>query len=191
MRNHIVITGTGRAGTTFLVELLTHLNFDTGFTPEDIPKWKDKRCNAGLEHNLRRDDAPYIVKDPTFCEYVDEILANPGIEIDCVYVPIRKLEDAAESRRRNHKKGYLAGGLWGTKNPEEQERILMEKLYNLLFCLSSSDIPVVLLQYPLMIKDRKYLEDKLFDVLYSRKKVIMPDEFARALLKAVDYGQLE
>ena len=30
-RRHLVITGVGRSGTTFLVELLTGLGLDTGF----------------------------------------------------------------------------------------------------------------------------------------------------------------
>ena len=33
-RRHVVITGTGRAGTSFLVELLTHLGLETGFGVE-------------------------------------------------------------------------------------------------------------------------------------------------------------
>jgi hypothetical protein len=31
MKRHILISGTGRAGTTFLVQLFTALGFDTGF----------------------------------------------------------------------------------------------------------------------------------------------------------------
>jgi hypothetical protein len=186
MRHHIVITGTGRAGTTFLVELFTHLRFDTGFTPEDIPKWKNKRCNAGLEHNIRRDDAPYIVKCPAFCDYVDQVVQNPGIEIDVVYVPIRKLEDAAESRRKISAQGYLAGGLWGTMDPEKQEEILMSKLYNLLFWLSRYQIPVVFLQYPLMIQDRHYLREKLVDILWTKNQAVFKNEFTYAFLQAVD-----
>lgn len=30
-KHHIIISGTGRAGTTFLVQLLTELELDTGF----------------------------------------------------------------------------------------------------------------------------------------------------------------
>lgn len=33
---HILIGGTGRAGTTLLVRWFTALGFDTGFTPEEV-----------------------------------------------------------------------------------------------------------------------------------------------------------
>ena len=49
-RHHIIISGTGRAGTTFLVQLLTELGLDTGF-----PKGQkiDQNSSAGLELDLR------------------------------------------------------------------------------------------------------------------------------------------
>lgn len=51
-RPHVVITGTGRTGTTFLVELLTHLELDTGFTAESVTQMKDQTGRAGLEHDI-------------------------------------------------------------------------------------------------------------------------------------------
>lgn len=35
-RHHKVISGTGRDGTTFLVELFTNLKIDTGFSKEEL-----------------------------------------------------------------------------------------------------------------------------------------------------------
>ena len=39
-RKHVVITGTGRAGTTFLIEVLTILGLDTGFNIEELSSGK-------------------------------------------------------------------------------------------------------------------------------------------------------
>lgn len=167
MRHHIVITGTGRAGTTFLVELLTMLGFDTGIDEKDICWKKNANARAGLEHNLRLGDAPYIVKDPAFCDYAGQITDNDDIVIDHVYVPIRELTAAAESRRYVSSQGHVAGGLWGTDSmqPGDQERVLAEKLYEMLFALSGAFIPVTFLKYPDMIWNRAYLYKKLMPLL--------------------------
>ena len=71
-KHHLIISGTGRAGTTFLVQLLTELGLDTGF--KDAFSEFHANCNAGMEWNLRREDAPYVVKSPELCEYLDEVL---------------------------------------------------------------------------------------------------------------------
>jgi hypothetical protein len=47
-RHHAVITGTGRAGTTFLVDLLTHLGLDTGYSTNTLDQFKYKNPRAGL-----------------------------------------------------------------------------------------------------------------------------------------------
>jgi hypothetical protein len=78
IRSHVVITGTGRAGTTFLVQLLTCLGLDTGFdinTMEVLPTARTAHigsmglspiARAGLEMDIRHAQAPYIVKSPFF-----------------------------------------------------------------------------------------------------------------------------
>ncbi|MBT8200690.1 MAG: hypothetical protein KJO36_09250, partial [Acidimicrobiia bacterium] len=48
---------------------------------------------------MRNADAPYITKSPWFCDYAAEVLARPDIAIDRVFIPVRDLEAAAESRR--------------------------------------------------------------------------------------------
>ncbi len=96
---HIVISGTGRCGTSFLVELLTHLGLDTGFPLEKIERRKSKVARAGLEKDIRKPGAPYIVKSPWFCDYVEEVLARDDIVIEHVFIPMRNLHAAAESRR--------------------------------------------------------------------------------------------
>src|SRR5262245_45403961 len=96
-RRHLLITGTGRAGTTFLVQLLGRLGLDIGFADPDgeiAP-----HCNAGLEWNLSDPNAPYVVKNPRLCDDLAGVLAAGGVAIDHVVIPIRDLHEAAESRR--------------------------------------------------------------------------------------------
>ena len=48
----LVITGTGRAGTTFLVQLLTELGLDTGYAPGGGSEDYYEHCSAGMEQGM-------------------------------------------------------------------------------------------------------------------------------------------
>ena len=48
---YLVISWTGRTGNTFLIQLLTNLGIDTGFTPETLRVYKYAR--ACLENDIR------------------------------------------------------------------------------------------------------------------------------------------
>lgn len=161
---HVVITGVGRSGTTFLVKLLTHLGLPTGYTLEMLEEHTDKRSHAGLERNLRNKNLPYIVKDPIMCNYIEEIVESKVIKLDHVYVPMRKLKDAAESRVRiSEKNGFkpAKGGMWKTNKPEEQANVLATTLYGLQVGLSKMDVPVTYLHFPTIVKDPTYTYRKL------------------------------
>jgi hypothetical protein len=184
VRNHIVITGTGRTGTTFLVELLTHLGLDTGFNADDIVVNKHKDARAGLEYDIRKEPCPFIVKNPWFCDYASEVIAREDIVINHIFIPIRDLHAAAESRRHVTQTGIsnlplakrlkhmirpkgIPGGLWHTQSsePEKQETILLQHLYKLLLAVSSTTIPVTFMHYPRIVKDSSYLFKKLAPIL--------------------------
>lgn len=183
-RHHVVITGTGRAGTTFLVELLTHLGLETGFSVDDIPQKKYQEARAGLEYELKNPKCPFIVKTTFFCDYAEDVIHQKDIIIEHVFIPIRNLHAAAESRRYVSKDSLaklplrqrikhiirprrFPGGLLHTKSnePGQQEDVLLRQIYNLVYALSDSDIPITLLRYPRITKDSKYLFDKLNPLL--------------------------
>lgn len=149
----IIITGTGRAGTTFLMQLLTRMGMDTGYTEKHI---KDE---PGLEKEFKM-DGPRILKGPMFCDRAEELVDT--LDIDCFIIPIRNLKDAAESRR---KRGNKKGGLWGTTDPQKQELILLNKFYRVCLAASTKDIPVIFIHYPKMTKDPDYLYNKLKPIL--------------------------
>ena len=94
----IIITGTGRAGTTFLIQLFTELGLDTGYTPENWRNDYDANASAGLEFDFGQTRLPRILKNPAFCETLPALLADGIMVIDHAIIPMRKLEEAAHSR---------------------------------------------------------------------------------------------
>jgi len=167
-RHHTIISGTGRNGTTFLMQLLTVLGLDTGFT--NIKDDVLPSCNAGMELDLRKPDAPYIVKSPWLCDLLGEILYEKDIIIDHAFIPIRDLYSAAESRRSVQKRTDpslyngeypVSGGLWHTDKPEEQETVLVHKIYKLMHTLAQYDIETTLLYFPRIIYEPQYLYKKM------------------------------
>ena len=195
-RKHVVITGTGRAGTSFLIQLLTYLGLETGFTSDTL--LLNEEARAGLEHDIRKDDVPYIAKSPGFCEWAAEILKRDDIIIEHVFIPMRDLYEAAESRRfvlnsavsrlswlqrlRSRIKPIsVPGGLWLTKNKRQQEKMLLQQIYKLFLALSDSHIPVTLLQYPRLVKDSAYLYQKLEPILGGKSS----QEFSLAFGQSV------
>lgn len=167
MKHHVIISGTGRSGTTFLVQLLTGLGLDTGFASP----WEGihANCNAGMEYDGRNPDAPYIIKSPWLCDYIGEVLQRGDIVIDHALIPVRDLYAAAESRRFVSRKAEstdqltdeVPGGLWHTSIPEQQEAVLTEEFYRLVHELVKYDVPLTFLHFPRLATDAAYLYNKL------------------------------
>lgn len=167
VRNHVIITGTGRAGTTFLVALLTHLGLDTGFQPDELTLFAGAR--AGLEHSLNDPRSPYIVKSPFICDSLDGLLRSGDIGIDLAVVPVRRFAAAAANRALVQSQvtgapdgaDVVPGGLWDTPQANDQARVLREKFTRLVEALARHDVPTELLWYPRLIQDPDYLHSKL------------------------------
>lgn len=160
MRSHCIISGTGRAGTSFLVALLTELGLDTGFTKETIKL--DPVAKAGLEVDIMSNDAPYIVKSPWLCDNIDKVVKVR--KIDHAIIPMRNLDDAAGSRARVHKTyGFIGkfftvpGGLVHTFSPVRQKDILALQFTHLVQTLVENDIPITFLYFPRLTLDPQYL----------------------------------
>ncbi len=190
-RHHTIISGTGRAGTTFLVQLLTELELDTGF--KDTVSNVFKNCNAGMEKDIRSEDAPYIIKNPWLCDYIEEVMESQKLVIDTAYIPIRDLYSASASRiyvtQNTDAAQYsnfkdIPGGLWHTTTPSMQPNILQNELYKLLYQLAKYDVSTVFLFFPRFVKDPSYLYKKLKfllkEISYDRflvgfKKIVKPE----------------
>jgi len=164
MRSHCIITGTGRAGTTFLVHLLTELGLDTGFSPDNIKL--DSVSKAGLEADIMSGSAPYIVKSPWFCDNIEKVLKVRMI--DHAIIPVRNLDNVAGSRARVHKTyGFIGkfftvpGGLVHTFSPVRQKDILALQFTHLVQTLVANDIPITFLDFPRFTQDPAYLYQKI------------------------------
>lgn len=196
MRNHVVITGTGRSGTSLLVQLLTELGLDTGYDRQGIEQNLDPVGRAGLESDIWSENAAYVVKSPNISNYIDKVLEDPNIQLDQVIIPLRDIEAAANSRSKVSKdnlkeKGILgrifgskrghAGGLIKTSNPVKQQSILLKSLSHLLVECVKHDQPMILLHYPRLTQDSDYLYRKLAPVLGT----ISAEEFKTAFNKVV------
>jgi hypothetical protein len=177
------------------MELLTNLGLDTGFNSGNLSGLKNEIARAGLEKNIGEDNCGYIVKNPGFHNHAEEVLSRDDIIIDHVFVPMRDLVAAAESRRvvtRDNKRtdpvtlrlklrllrffygsgsfkrkiydGGVIGGAQSGKSGK-QEEVLLEVIYGLMLTLSRFDVPLTLMQYPLITKDSQYLYRKLSPIL--------------------------
>ena len=88
--------------------------------------------------------------------------------IDHAIIPMRDLYSAAESRRDVTRRAEAAlaqkeihGGLWHTRVQEQQEIVLANQFYKILYTISKRDIPMTLLSFPRFVRDSEYLYRKL------------------------------
>lgn len=177
MRKHLVIAGTGRAGTSLLVKFLAEIGLETHLSTHSEAFW-DEKANAGLEDHILHDNAklPYVVKSPWLYEYIDEVLDRDDIKIDGVIIPVRSLSEVASSRSilelqqihqnfepmASRKKswstwGTTPGGAVYSLNPLDQARLLAVGFHHLIEKLIAADIPVYLLAFPRFTHEPEYL----------------------------------
>lgn len=179
MNHHLLLGGTGRAGTTFLVQYLTACGLQTHLTKHPADRL-DEHANAGLE-DLPVDgaDLPYVIKTPWLYEFVNRLLDREDVAIDALVLPMRDIVEAATSRVTLELRSRLAHpGLheehtrwetWGTTpggmvyalNPIDQARILAMGFHQVVHAFVKKQIPIVFLDFPRLIDDSDYLYDQL------------------------------
>lgn len=167
----VYISGTGRAGTTFLIELFTELGLDTGFRDENLNEAYFGLPRAGLEWDLFDPNGPRFQKSPYLCDRLDE-LVDQGVMIDLIIVPVRDITDSAKSRIKVQIETSgasdgesVAGGLWSTSKASEQETVLRQKLTTLIEVEVRNDLKILLLSFPRLATDPKYTYEKLEPIL--------------------------
>jgi hypothetical protein len=180
----IYVSGTGRAGTTFLVQLLTRLGQDTGFKSGKATRAYFPIARAGLEKDIFDKRGPRIIKSPFLCDRVDDVLAA-GIKIDHVVIPVRNFTDAAESRRYVQMKTTgtrdgtaVAGGLWDTEKADLQEHVLGLKFARLIEALVRNEINMTFLSFPRLTRDPDYLYEQIRFMLPGIERDKFADAFA-------------
>ncbi|WP_036025045.1 hypothetical protein [Paraburkholderia dilworthii] len=186
MSHHVIIAGTGRAGTSFLVQYLAACGLETHLAANPDDKL-DENANAGLEDTPIAGHAlPYIVKSPWLFEVVDDLMARTDITIDAVIMPMRDIVEAATSRvilemraRYGNENvdpqvaqwetwGQTPGGIVYSLNPIDQARILALGFHETVRALVKKDVPMIFLDFPLLIEEGDYLWSKLEPILQTR-----------------------
>jgi len=172
VRKHAIISGTGRAGTSFLVDFLRSVGVPTAGIAEE-PEHRIAR--AGLERNLLSAEDSYLVKDPWLHEYIDQVDLEI-IEIEALIIPMRDLSEAASSRIRIERAallqfeesraqwssiGLTPGGVLASLSISDQERLLAVGLAWLVQWAVKNEIPLYLLDYPRIVEDPVYLVESL------------------------------
>ena len=173
----ILISGTGRSGTTFLVKLLTALGLDTDWDLVTMSKHIDDASGGGLESkssNLRNTSiakvTPKVLKTLVIeLRALDDALAR---HLEFVIMPYRNLANVAESRARI---GGGWGGLYRHFYSSAQEIFEADNMGDLEFqrhvdtqlflaftlFLIDREIPHLLLSYRRMFDDAVYLYESL------------------------------
>ena len=181
---HILITGTGRAGTTLLVQIFTRLGFDTGLSMSQAKVGVDPIARAGLEPDLRQvDSLPHVIKAPGRADELKALLSEKSLELEAGIVPMRDLFSAAESRRNVYTLAAKAGknpikhpgSLWKTRKPEEQEGQLALQFYGCVEAIVATGRPLHFLRFPHFARDADYLWSALKPVFqkhgYEKQQV--------------------
>lgn len=172
----LLICGTGRAGTTLLVRILTVAGADTGFNDRQLREAAKNIGRAGLERGVsekNRHNLPQVVKSPHLVNVLPRILAEKWFEIGLVIVPMRELEAAAQSRVSVHENALkngmdpkrAPGGLWKTDEPTEQRQVLAEQFYRTLEPLVAYDVPHTLVSFPRFALEDQYFDEKIAKTL--------------------------
>lgn len=158
----IVITGTGRCGTSFLMHLFTALGFNTGYNLDECEQHlKRSGCDGGIEHSIGTElfNKSDIVKNPEWF-YKPKLL---DFDIDYLIVPFRNLENVALSRELIGSDKY--GGFWqGATNQSSQIRIDQKAFYEFMEYVVKADLEIMFLDFPRITTDFLYLHAKLIDV---------------------------
>ncbi len=159
-REKVLISGTGRCGTTFIILLLSLLNLDTGYNIYNFKYDISEKCNSGMERLI---DSPYTyLKNPRFIEQIESILQNKSINIRYMIIPIREYSKCAESR---YHLGDECGGLWNATDCDSQIAFFHKIMSNYMYYMTKYDIPTIFIDFDKMITQPQYLYEKLQPIL--------------------------
>lgn len=159
----ILITGTGRCGTTFLIKLFTFLGYNTGYNRNNYNLSISNNCNSGMERNYKEEF--YILKNPRFMMNIEHIVRDTSIKVKYVIIPIRNLQISALSRLNN---GINNGGLWNAYDELSQIKFYKNILTNYIYISTKYDVNTIYIDFDKMINDKIYLFNKLKNILYEK-----------------------
>jgi hypothetical protein len=169
----ILITGPGRSGTTFIVQMLTRLGFDTGFRPGEESYAESIRagCEWTVDVDLERDSAqhiaevmktgPRVLKSPEWGMILKGLLTLGLIEVDHVVIPIRDIDVAAKSRIDAGLHWWVDKSLSGDALIEDQASIMALALGRAIEACMLFSVPCTVMLFPHLVKNEAYCYRKL------------------------------
>ncbi len=170
---HLLITGTGRAGTSVLAAILTECGLDPG-----NPTSYDPFIRAGRETILPlKHPIPQLIKSPALALEVGNliesgILSNQNLQIIC---PIRKYEDSAASRAE-------AGLAYWTELNLTEDQVIGKLVEDCVL----NNVNLTFLAFPQFVADPAYAWNKLKPVLRLLQLNLTKQTFTKAHNKRVD-----
>ncbi len=147
----ILITGTGRCGTTFLIKMFSFFEFNTGYNRQNYSKFIASNCNSGMERSYKENY--YILKNPTFISEIKKIIEDKSIKIKTIIIPIRMFELSAISRVNNGKK--VSGGLWNATDKQSQIKYYENIMSNYIYFMTKYDINTIVIDFDRLLSDKK------------------------------------
>jgi hypothetical protein len=155
----ILISGTGRCGTTFLIKLFTFCGMDTGFNKDNYKDFIFSNCNSGMENPIS--SPHHIIKSPLFVFDIENILNE--VKIKYMIIPVRNFQDSAMSRVKNGQ--GRCGGLWESSDLESQVIFYNKITTKYLLFMVKYDIKTIFIDFDRMVTNPKYLYDILNPIL--------------------------
>jgi len=157
----ILITGTGRCGTTFLIKIFSFLEFNTGYNRNNYINCIYSNCNSGMERSYKENY--YIIKNPTFISDIKDILEDTSVKIKTIIIPIRDYKSSAISRVGHGPNN--AGGLWNAVDEQSQIQYYKDIITNYLYFMTKYEINTIFIDFDKMISDKQYLFNKIKSIL--------------------------
>jgi len=158
-----IVTGTGRAGTTFLIGLLTNLGMDTGYGY--VPDTAFGLAKAGLEPSVDFQSKDAVngchtfFKKPKISLYLTKLI-DDGLRVKEVFVTVRRLSAVTASRKR-------VGLNWMADENGDRSSVMLGRAVEA--CMVH-DIPLTLISFPKMVVDGDYLYEKIKHLGITREK---------------------
>jgi hypothetical protein len=182
------------------VQWFTALGFDTGYDLDQAIQATDPISHGGLEHSFARTleagaRLPYVAKSPWFGRKLRDYLDRDELRVKAAIIPMRDLQDAAESRRRVSQEAAVAGldpgrhpgGVVGSSAGEtttgKQERQLARMFFDLVSALVAHDVPIYFLRFPDFARGDQDLYSALRPLLEAHG--VTSEEAATALRQVV------
>ena len=181
----VLVTGTGRSGTTFLMKLFTAVGLETGFDRATVAAHVDRASGGGLESGFDSlMNASRLASTPKVLKITAAEIESLGFadrrgalasRLEYVIVPYRELSEVVASRARNgggwgglYTRFYAAGRETLARELERggdeltlQYQLESALVLELALFLLDWAVPHVFVSYRRMLADPEYLYDAL------------------------------